>query len=385
MFTFVRMNHKVYITRISKFMPNAPVSNEDMEQYLGLINQKPSLAKRIVLRNNGIRQRYYALDRAGNVTHTNVEMAALAVQSLCGNGLAVDDIDLLSVATASPEQIIPSHGVMVHGQVGGTNAEVVSFAGSCCTGVQALKYGWLSVLAGEKRNAVCVASERLSAWMQGQYFEEEIKKLNQMEEKPILAFEKEFLRWMLSDGAAAVLLQDRPAEAGLSFRIEWIELCSYAHLQDTCMYAGADKDETGRLLGWASFSEQEWLTKSVFSLKQDTRLLGDYITVLGGRYLMEVVEKHHLKAEDIDWFLPHLSSMFFQGKIFAELSQLGYSIPEEKWFVNLPYVGNVASASNFLMLEELCRSGKLQKGQKILMMTPESARFSYGYCLLTVE
>lgn len=385
MFTFVRMNHKVYITRISKFMPNAPVSNEDMEQYLGLINQKPSLAKRIVLRNNGIRQRYYALDRAGNVTHTNVEMAALAVQSLCGNGLAVDDIDLLSVATASPEQIIPSHGVMVHGQVGGTNAEVVSFAGSCCTGVQALKYGWLSVLAGEKRNAVCVASERLSAWMQGQYFEEEIKKLNQMEEKPILAFEKEFLRWMLSDGAAAVLLQDRPAEDGLSFRIEWIELCSYAHLQDTCMYAGADKDETGRLLGWASFSEQEWLTKSVFSLKQDTRLLGDYITVLGGRYLMEVVEKHHLKAEDIDWFLPHLSSMFFQGKIFAELSQLGYSIPEEKWFVNLPYVGNVASASNFLMLEELCRSGKLQKGQKILMMTPESARFSYGYCLLTVE
>jgi len=47
-------------------------------------------------------------------------------------------------------------------------------------------------------------------------------------------------------------------------------------------------------------------------------------------------------------------------------------------------VGNVASASGFLMLEELFNTGKLKKGQKILMMIPESARFSYAYVLLTV-
>ncbi|MDR3269661.1 MAG: beta-ketoacyl-ACP synthase III [Tannerella sp.] len=378
------MNDKVYITRISHYLPNTPVNNDDMEQYLGLINGKPSLSRRIILKSNGIKQRYYALDALGNVTHTNVELAANAVKRLCGNGFSLDDMDLLSAGTASPEQLIPSHGVMVHGKVGGRNAEVVTFAGSCCTGIQALKYAYLAVLCGDKKQAVCVASERLSPWMRNSYFAEEADKLNQLEEKPLLAFEKEFLRWMLSDGAAAVLLQKEPAKEGLSLEINWIELCSYAHLRETCMYAGGEKDETGELRGWTSFPETEWLSRSLFSLKQDTRQLGESIISLGVRFFQEMKEKRNLTTEEIDWFLPHLSSMFFKRKIMDELKAIDCSIPEEKWFVNLPAVGNVASASNFLMLEELYRSGRLEKGQKILLMTPESARFSYGYCLLTV-
>ncbi|MDR2628064.1 MAG: beta-ketoacyl-ACP synthase III [Dysgonamonadaceae bacterium] len=378
------MNPNVYITVISKFLPNSPVNNDEMEQYLGLINQRPSLARRIILRSNGIKQRYYALDAQGKRTHTNVDLAVNAVQQLCKDGFSVHDIELLSVGTASPEQIIPSHGVMVHGKLGGKNAEVVSFAGSCCTGIQALKYAWLALLAGDKNNAVCVASERLSPWMQGRYFEEEAQKLSQLSERPILAFEKEFLRWMLSDGAAAVLLQKEPAQGKLSFKIEWIDLCSYAHIRETCMYAGAEKDENGELHGWTSFPESEWLSRSIFSLKQDTRQLGENITVLGGNFLKEIIEKRNINPDEIDWFLPHLSSMFFKDKIVEELKRQDYPIPEEKWFINLPWVGNVASASNFLMLEELYHSGKLKQGQKILMMTPESARFSYGYCLLTV-
>ncbi|MDR3261012.1 MAG: beta-ketoacyl-ACP synthase III [Tannerella sp.] len=378
------MNYKVYITRISKYLPNAPVNNDDMEKYLGIINGKPSLSRRIILKSNGIRQRYYALDEQGNVTHTNVELAANAVKLVCDDAFSIDDMELLSAGTASPEQLIPSHGVMVHGKTGGKNAEVVSFAGSCCTGIQALKYAYLSLLAGDKNNAVCVASERLSAWMRNGYFEGEAETLRQLENKPMLAFEKEFLRWMLSDGAAAVLLQKEPAKEGLSLEINWIELCSYAHIRETCMYAGGEKNETGELCGWASFSEPEWLARSVFSLKQDTRQLGENIVHLGLRFFREVKEKRNLKSEDIDWFLPHLSSMFFKDKIRDELAAVNDDIPEEKWFVNLPSVGNVASASNFLMLEELYRSGKLEKGQRILLMTPESARFSYGYCLLTV-
>jgi 3-oxoacyl-[acyl-carrier-protein] synthase-3 len=382
--TFTAMNDKVYITRISKYLPNAPVNNDDMENYLGIINGRSSLARRVILRSNGIKQRYYALDSKGNVTHTNVELAANAVKLLCDDGFSIDDMELLSAGTASPEQLMPSHGVMVHGKTGGRNAEVVSFAGSCCTGIQALKYGWLSLLAGDKNNAVCVASERLSAWMRNVYFESETEKLNQLESKPLLAFEKEFLRWMLSDGASAVLLQKKPADEGFSFEINWIELCSYAHIRETCMYAGGEKDASGELHGWASFPEAEWLSNSLFSLKQDTRQLGESIVPLGIRFFQEVMDKRKLQAEEIDWFLPHLSSMFFKNKIMDDLISINRIIPEEKWFVNLPTVGNVASASNFLILEELSRSGKLKKGQKILLMTPESARFSYGYCLLTV-
>ena len=60
----------VYITKAEKFLPNAPVSNDDMESYLGQINETASKARRIILRNNGIQARYYALDSKGNSTHT---------------------------------------------------------------------------------------------------------------------------------------------------------------------------------------------------------------------------------------------------------------------------------------------------------------------------
>ncbi|MDR3251769.1 MAG: beta-ketoacyl-ACP synthase III [Tannerella sp.] len=378
------MNLQIYITKIARFMPGQPVENDDMESRLGMIKDRPSLARRIVLRNNGIRQRYYALDRHGNVTHTNVQMAGNAIRALCEGTLPVDDIELISAGTASPEQIMPSHGVMVHGNVGGRNAEVVTFAGSCCTGVQALKYAWLSLAAGDRNNAVCVASERLSAWMRASYFEEEAALLEQLEKRPVIAFEKEFLRWMLSDGAAALLLQKQPATDGLSLRIEWIDLCSYAHVREVCMYAGGEKNPQGELVGWSMMPENEWLSKSLFSLRQDTRMLGENITKLGREFFVETVRRRNLDVNEIDWFLPHLSSMYFRDAIRTELDGCGNHIPEEKWFLNLPTVGNVASVSNFLMLEELWREGKLVKGQKILLLVPESARFSYCISLLTV-
>ena len=60
--------NEVYITKSGKFLPNAPVDNEQMEIFLGKINDISSKAKRIVLRNNGIQTRYYAIDEKGNST-----------------------------------------------------------------------------------------------------------------------------------------------------------------------------------------------------------------------------------------------------------------------------------------------------------------------------
>ena len=376
---------EVFITKASGFFPNSPVSGDEMENYLGMVGGKPSKARRIVLSRNGIKCRYYALDKEGKPTHTNAQMAANAVKGLLDKDLTIDDIDLLSCGTASPEQLIPSHGVMVHGLLGGSrNMEVVSFAGSCCTGVDALKYAYMAVKLGDARNAVVSASERLSAWMRSEYFQKESEYLSQLENQPLLAFQKEFLRWMLSDGAFAVLLENKPNTEGLSLRIDWIDITSFANTKETCMYAGAEKQEDGSLKGWADFPEQEWLSKSVFALKQDTRMLEENIVKLGVDYLIQLGKKHSFTAEDVDWFLPHLSSMFFKDKILEESRARGFFIPESKWFVNLPSVGNIASASAFAMLEELLYSGKLRKGQKILLMIPESARFSYCYCMLTV-
>ena len=376
---------EVFITKAAKFFPNEPVSNDDMESYLGMVDGKPSKARRVVLRRNGIKQRYYALDKEGNVTHTNAQMCANAVRGLLDDHFTVDDIDLLACGTSSPEQILPSHGVMVHGELGGTkNTEVVSFAGSCCTGVDALKYAYMSVKLGMSKNAVAAASERTSAWMRASYFQKESEKLAQLENQPMLAFEKEFLRWMLSDGAMALLLQGKPNDSDISLRIDWIDITSFANTRETCMYCGGEKGEDGKLKGWAEFPGEEWLTESLFALKQDTRMLAENVVPLGVDFLLQLGEKYHFTPDDVDWFLPHLSSMFFKDKILEETKNRGFFFPEERWFLNLPKVGNIGSASAFAMVEELMYSGKLKKGQKILLMIPESARFSYCYCMLTV-
>jgi 3-oxoacyl-[acyl-carrier-protein] synthase III len=377
---------EVYITDTSVFFPNQPVSNDEMEEYLGFINGKPSKAKRIVLRNNGIKRRFYALSKGGKPTHTNAQMTAMAVRSLYNNDPAgLRTLELLSCGTSSPDQMMPSHGVMVHGWLPETNGvEVVSPSGVCCAGMHAFKYAYMAIKTGDVHNAVATGSERMSASLVSQAFEDEVQKLIQLEENPYIGFEKEFLRWMLSDGASAFLMSDKKNEKGLSMRVEWIEGVSYANKMEACMYMGSEKLADGSLKSYLDYSPHEVLDHSILSIKQDVKLLSENIIPLGGVGLKAALDKHGIKSEEIDYFLPHMSSEFFKDKIFTRLIEIGNPIPYEKWFVNLSTVGNVGAASSYLMVDELYHSGKLKAGDKILLLVPESSRFSYMYSLLTV-
>jgi 3-oxoacyl-[acyl-carrier-protein] synthase-3 len=374
---------RVYITRCSKFLPNEAISNDQMESFLGMINGKPSVARRLVLNRNKISSRYYALDREGRATHSNADMTVLAIQSLFDQGFSVEDIELLSCGTTSPDQLLPSHAAMVHGLLGHRNMELSSLSGACCSGMQAMKYGFMSVGSGNSANAVCAGSERISSWLKSGKYDAEAEKISRLEQNGFVAFEKEFLRWMLSDGAGCVLLENKPGP-GISLQMEWLEITSFAHRIETCMYAGAEKQQDGSLKGWHEVEPSLWLDQSLFSLQQDIKLLGCNIVELGQEFLNQLIVKHQLDISGIDYFLPHLSSEFFKVRIMDALERAGTPIPAEKWFTNLTKVGNVGAASPFLMLEELFHSGRLKKGEKLLLMVPESARFSYSYCLLTV-
>ncbi|MCW3070993.1 MAG: hypothetical protein JWO44_883 [Bacteroidetes bacterium] len=378
------MDKAVYINRIAKFLPGEPVGNEEMEEYLGYVDGRKSRSKSIVLRNNKITNRYYSRDKQGNSTHTNAELTAEAIKALCTGGFKLEDIELITSGTTSPDQILPAHGIMVHGLLKSRPVETISFSGSCCSGMNALKYAHMSILTGNSSNAVTTGSEKLSTWLSAQSYEEEAQKLKELENDPMLAFEKDFLRWMLSDGAAAVLLSNKPNPEGLSLKLEWVDICSFANEAEACMYVGADKDAEGNLHGWSKYTPKEWLEKSIFAMKQDPRLLDKHIAQLGTQKYLELLDKHKVDPQSIDWFLPHISSEFFRKKVDDEMLKNGVQLPQEKWFVNLTKVGNIGSASIFIALEELMNSGKLKKGQKIWLSVPESARFSYANALLTV-
>ncbi|MDT7828584.1 beta-ketoacyl-ACP synthase III [Pricia sp. S334] len=373
----------VYITRIAKFLPNAPVDNEQMEQRLGVIDGKASKARRLVLRNNKIKTRYYALDENGNVTHNNAQLTATAIKALCDSDFTVKDMELLSCGTSSPDQILPSHASMVHGFLQNRNMEINSPSGACCSGMNALKYGYLSVKAGQTKNAACAGSERTSTWMKADVFANEVAHLKELDDNPILAFNKEFLRWMLSDGAGAVLLEGEP-NGQHPIKIEWIDGYSYAHEMETCMYAGAEKEDDGHLTPWSEIPAEQWGKKSLFAMKQDTRLLGANILKKGVDSLKQVYEKHNIGPDNVDYYLPHISSYYFKQGLYNEMKAQGVEMPWEKWFMNLEHVGNIGAASIYVMLEELIASGGLKKGDKILFQVPESARFSYMYAYLSV-
>jgi 3-oxoacyl-[acyl-carrier-protein] synthase-3 len=326
------------------------------------------------------------LEKGGKSTHTNAQMTALAVKELFkDNPEKIKEIELLSCGTSSPDQVMPSHGVMTHGWLPDAESiEVVSPAGVCCAGMHAIKYAYLAIKSGETKLAVATGSERFSGLLVSDVFEEEAQKLKEMEENPFIAFQKDFLRWMLSDGASAFLMSDKPNEKGLSLRLDWIEGASYANEMDTCMYMGGEKMEDGSLKGFMEYTPEEIMNKSIFSVKQDITLLSDNIVHLGGRKIKEIMDRRGLTSSDVDYFLPHISSDFFKSKIYDLVEYYGGGIPYEKWFINLYTVGNVGAASVYLMINELFHSGKLKKGEKILLLVPESARFSYMYAMLTV-
>ena len=376
----------VYITRTASFLPNAPVDNDGIEAVLGMIGGKPSRARRIILRSNGIRQRHYAIDPVtGRQTHTNAQLTAEAVRGLVDADFALADIDCLATGTSRPDQLMPGHAVMVHGELGNPPCEVVSTAGICVSGVTALKYAWMSVLCGFSRSAVAVGSELASAGLHARNFEaESAHRVAELETNPEVAFEKDFLRWMLSDGAGAFLVQKQPRPGGISLRIDWIEVLSQADSMQVCMYAGGEKQEDGSLKGWQEFSAAEWTQRSVFTVKQDVRLLNAaVIDETFGKPVRLAMQKYGLRAADIDFLLPHMSSEYFHQPIAQCIAASGFPIPEEKWFTNLHTKGNTGSASVYIMVDELLKSGRLQHGQRILCMVPESGRFTGALIHLT--
>ena len=375
----------VYITKASTYLPNEPIANDEMEQYLGLVNDKTSKARPLILRNNGKKTRYYALDKDQKPTHTNAEITAKAIEGLFDENFKKEDMELLSCGTTSADQIQPSHASMVHGVLKpGKSIGINTSMGLCNVGMNALNYGFLSVKAGATENAICVGSERFSSWMTADKFNHEVENLKLLEEKPIVAFKREFLRWMLSDGAGAFLLQNKPREGAVNLKIEWIDFHSFAHDIAACMYAGGEKMEDGSLKAWSEFKAEEWQTESVFSLKQDVKILDEHILIKGVESTKKALEKHGVAVDEIDYFLPHISSMYFRERLYKEFVKQGLEIPKEKWFINLEEVGNVGSASIYLMLEALFHSGTLKKGDTILLSVPESGRFSYAYAFLKV-
>jgi len=380
----------VYITAAGAYLPGEPVDNDRMENVLGLIDGKPSRLKKRILKSNGIKTRHYALGEDGQTTELNEELAAKAVHAALANSeLTLEDVEMLAAGTTQGDVPIPGFASMVHGRLGGPPMEILSAGGVCCSSMAALSSAYRAVATQQRKNAVVVGSELVSRSLKGTRFRRESN--DPLEDGHLDGlrgsyrdFDADFLRWMLSDGAGSLVLEGKLHGEKPSLRIDWIELKSYANEYETCMYTGiAHKDSPRAGNTWldlATISEAD--KAELMRIRQDTGLLPQIVKLSVEEYL-RLIKRERIVPEELDHILCHYSSHFFKGEIIKLLDEAHLGIPEEKWFTNLYTKGNTGAASIFIMLEEALNSGRFKKGEKILLMVPESGRFTVSFALLT--
>jgi 3-oxoacyl-[acyl-carrier-protein] synthase-3 len=167
---------------------------------------------------------------------------------------------------------------------------------------------------------------------------------------------------MLSDGAGAMLLESRPRNGQLCWRIDWTHSMSFAHETPLCMKL----DNSNRLLS------------------QDVSILSRFLFPMGRKFVDAALIRYHERLDSYRCVLPHLSSFFFRRKMERILSELS-SDPEAPvpYWTNLATAGNTGAASIYLMLDQFTKSHQVIDGDRILLFIPESGQFNFVLVSLT--
>ncbi|MFI2737342.1 3-oxoacyl-[acyl-carrier-protein] synthase III C-terminal domain-containing protein [Streptomyces sp. NPDC018711] len=368
-----------YITAMGRFLPGEPVPNEEIEDYIGSVGHASSVLREQILENCGIKSRHYAIDKQHRTLFSNTDMAVEAIrQAVERSDVTLDDIDLIAAATAVPDLIAPGIASGIHGALGSPPCEIVTTHGICSSGMMALKNAYLQVKAGEKKNAVASASELASRFLRSERF----AAVRTVSDDGAIAMEMAFLRYMLSDGAGAALVQDRPAAEGVSLRIDWISLTSYANTEQTCMYMGS-ADNSAEKAWWDYPSAAEAAADGALALRQNLALL-PHLVRTGVKEYQRLLDEGRFDPDELAWLPVHYSSERMKTMVLKEIERRKVRAPSvEKWYSNLPRVGNTGSASIYIILEEMLREGLVSPGEKLLVMVPESGRFAVSFAHLT--
>ncbi|ALJ20081.1 3-oxoacyl-[acyl-carrier-protein] synthase III C-terminal domain-containing protein [Microbacterium sp. No. 7] len=362
-----------YLTGFGRYLPGPPVDNDGIVARLGGDDAVTARIRRRVLEANGIRQRHYALDEHGEPTELNEELAVKALRAaLDDRGIAAGDLRMLACATTMGDVLVPGFASMVHGRLGGGPMQLLSASGVCASSLAALDAAVSKIRLGDHPRAAVVGSELAS------------RSLRERRYDGIRAgMDAHFLRWMLSDGAGAVIVEFQPHPARPSLRVDWVRHVSLAHEHDVCMRAGMDGLDplVGRT--WQDVDVQTAADAGMFLLRQDVSVL-DGLAEAGIAQFEQLVDIGLVDVRHLDHVLCHYSTNVFRDVAFDALRRRIPTLDTGRWFSNLETRGNTGSASIFIALEEAWRTGRFAPGETVLLAVPESGRFSFAFAHLTV-
>jgi 3-oxoacyl-[acyl-carrier-protein] synthase-3 len=358
---------KCYITRTGSYLPGPAVDNEQITQFLGELLDEGDV-KRSVLKMNGIISRHYAQTAMQAPTENVYQLAKHAVQK-CLLGEALDrPVTFLSGGTTYAPLSGPGIASQVHAISSDQSQlaqalEISSHSGICTSSAAAILHAVRAIKNQEHSTAIAFGAEHASEVLKSTAITPIDDRAEHAELRNSQWFMSVFLRFMLSDGAGAFLLSDRPNSSGVSLAVNWTHSLSMAHEAPLCMK----------------------LDNATGLLSQDIRILSRYLFPLAEKFVLAAFEKHQDSLSSYQWVLPHLSSFFFRRKFERLLEQLslGGEAVTPYW-TNLATAGNTGAASIYIMLDEFLKAHSLRDGDRLLLFVPESGQFNFVLISLTV-
>ena len=291
----------IRIRGIGSYLPPKIVTNADLSEFVDTNHEW-------IFERSGIEQRHFV----EHGTKTFEIASHAAKKALEVSGLQGSDIDLILVATTTPDQIFPSTAVHVQREIGAINAFAFDIQAVCAGFVYALSTARNFILSGQVKKVLVIGAEKFSS---------------------LLDFSDRTTAVLFGDGAGALVLE-RSIESN-DFGASWLK--SNGELADL-LYCDNHIHMNG---------------KEVF--KNAIRLMSDSV--------VKILEQENLSLEDIDFIIPHQANI----RIIEGIAQkLGLSL--EKIVITINIHGNTSAASIPLAFDTAVRSEKIKRGDKLLFV-----------------
>jgi 3-oxoacyl-[acyl-carrier-protein] synthase III len=322
----VSRNGAIGITGVGCYVPQRVLTNDDLSELVETSDEW-------ITDRTGIKER-----RVADPSQAASDLALPAAQeALETAGLDAADVELVIVATVTPDMFFPSTGSLLAASLGADEAAAYDLSAGCTGFMYALAQAYGALAGGLAENAVVVGSETLS------------KIINWHDRSTCVLF---------GDGAGAVVLE-RVREGGfLGFEL------------------GSDGEGGKELSVPAGGSRNPPSAQTVEQELHFLRMNGREVYKFATRVLVssaeKLLEECGLTVDDVDLYIPHQAN-----KRIIDHAARNLGIPEEKIFVNLQRYGNTSSASIPLCLAEAVAAGRLTKGMRVLM-TGMGAGLTWG-------
>lgn len=298
------------------YTPKNLVENEKLQEFLETSDEW-------IRTRTGIERRYISLDE--NTSDLAVEASKKALSQA---GLSAEDIDLIIVATVTPDNFTPSTACIVQDKLGAKNAWAFDINAACTGFIYALKLARSLIKSGEANNALIIGAETLS------------KALNWEDRGSCVLF---------GDGAGATVLTSTEEDCG----IKCVNVKSDGSKGDSLVIQGLPLN--------SPFKDGKEVSENYINM--NGREIFKFATKVMEESIVEILEKENIKIEDIAAIIPHQANLRIIDYVVKRLE-----IPREKFITNLQNYGNTSGASIPIALCESIDEGNLKKGDNIIMV-----------------